>query len=68
MSINQAAIVMGGAAAGGVKLIFVGACLAIGFTAGGWLTGKIARRYDLWDYARQEKKNPEPEENGDDTS
>ena len=57
--------VIGGAAAAGGKLILVGACLVVGFSIGNAIIGKINNTYTKWHYARQEKKNPEPEEQSD---
>lgn len=56
---------IGGAAAAGGKLILVGACLVVGFSIGNAVIDRINRSYSAWNYARQEKKNPEPKEQSD---
>ncbi len=65
MNAQQVGIVTAGAAASGVKLILVGVCLVVGFSIGNAVIDKINRSYSAWNYARQEKKNPEPEEQSD---
>ena len=57
---TTAAGLIGGAAVGGVKLVLVGMCLVIGFSIGNAIMSKINNSYTGWNYARQEKKNPEP--------
>lgn len=51
-----------GAAVGGVKLVFVGACLSLGFSLTSLVVRKTADAYTTWKYSRLEKKHPEPEE------
>ena len=65
MNATQVGIVTTGAAASGVKLILVGACLVVGFSIGNALIDKINRSYSAWNFARQEKKHPEPKEQSD---
>lgn len=52
--------VVGSAIVAGGKLVLVGMCLVIGFSIGNALISKMNGSYTAWDYARQEKKNPEP--------
>jgi hypothetical protein len=57
-----------GGAMGGIKLVVIGACLAVGFSIGNLVVRKSVDVYDGWKYSRLEKKYPEPEEKDSDTS
>jgi hypothetical protein len=61
MDAQKVMLVAGGATVGGLKLVFVGACLAIGFAAGNYAVRKSVETYEGWKYSRLEKKHPEPE-------
>ena len=54
-----------GGAMGGVKLIIIGACLAIGFSIGNVVVRKTTDAYEGWRYSRLEKKHEPPKEEED---
>jgi len=55
-----------GGAMGGLKLILIGTCLAVGFAAGNGIIRKTVETYEGWVYGRLERKYPEPEEKDSD--
>ena len=51
-----------GGAMGGVKLILIGACLAVGFSIGNVVVRHTADTFEGWRYGRLEKKHRKPKE------
>lgn len=64
-TVNTVLAVSAGAVAGGIKLVFVGACLALGFSLTNLVVRKSADAYVGWKYARLERKHPEPKDEDD---
>lgn len=58
-------ITTGAIALGGVKLILVGTCLAVGFAIGNTVVRKSVESYEGWKYSRLERKHRPPEEDHD---